>query len=432
MRICIFGTGYVGVVSAACLVRDGHIVVGVDPVAEKVAELAAGRSPVQEPGVADLLAAGRAAGRLSATTDPSAGLAGADLAWVCVGTPSRADGSVELGAVSAVAKQIGGFLRNAANAPLIVLRSTVPPGTTRQLFRSELCSAAGRDVAVVFHPEFLREGSAVEDFDHPPKIVAGESTVGAADPLWVLYDGYVAPRFRLTLEEAELVKYCDNLFHAVKVTFANEVGALARSFAVDARRVAEVFCADTKLNISPRYLRPGFAFGGSCLPKDLRAILREAALRAVRVPMLVATMESNAQQVDALVARVLAHRPRRVGMVGLAFKPGTDDMRESPYVSVAKRLIGEGVSLRIHDPGVHPERLIGANKRLVSTALGHLEQLLVERLDALNDCELVLINHATVAVEQVRAWSAAGVRMIDLAGVAGVERELPNYEGIAW
>lgn len=436
MKLSIMGMGYVGVVSAACLVRDGHEVVGIDPVEAKIDDLTAGRSPVQEPGVAEMLADGHRAGRLKATRDAASGLAGSEMVWITVGTPSRSDGSVDLGAVEAAATQIGEHLRRTGERPLIVLRSTVPPGTTRTRFVPALERSsgvqAGREVSVAFHPEFLREGSAVADFNDPPKIVVGEADANAAPPLLALYERYPGPRFRLSLEEAELVKYSDNLFHAVKVTFANELGALARAWGVDARRVADVFCADTKLNISPRYLRPGFAFGGSCLPKDLRAILREAEVRGVRLPMLAGVPVSNSAQIETLLARVLERKPRRVGMVGLAFKPGTDDMRESPYVAVAKRLLGEGVELRVWDPAVHPERLIGRNRELVLAALAHLERLLVDSLAALDDCDLVLVNHATVSAVDVRGWLNRGAFVLDLAGVPGLEDRPAGYGGIAW
>jgi GDP-mannose 6-dehydrogenase len=436
VKITIFGMGYVGTVSAACLLRDGHEVAGVDPVDSKIRDLQNGRAPMQEPGVAELLSAGHRDGRLTAATDPAQALPDSDMVWICVGTPSSPDGGIDLSSVETACRQIGEFARAAASHPLIVLRSTCLPGTTRSRLIPTLEKAShltvGRDMHVVFHPEFLREGSAVEDFDHPPKIVIGEAQPGAGDTLMDIYGNYAAPRFRLGLEEAELVKYCDNLFHAVKVTFANEVGALARDAGVDARKVAEAFCADTKLNISPRYLRPGFAFGGSCLPKDLRAILRHASLRSVRLPMLEAVPESNRQQVEALIARVLAHQPEQVGMVGLAFKANTDDMRESPYMTVGKRLIGEGLKLRIYDRGVQPERLVGSNKRAVRAALGHLESLLVSSLDDLETCDLIIINHRTVDAARVGRWLDAQIRVIDLAGIDGLAPGTAGYEGIAW
>jgi len=436
MRISIFGMGYVGVVSGACLVRDGHTIVGVDPVESKVNDFAEGRSPIQEPGIAELLVGGNGAKRLFATTDPERSLENADMVWICVGTPSSLENGLDLTHIEMVIKQIGKALRSCGTRPLIVLRSTVLPGTTENvvipILEEESGLEVGKDLHVVFHPEFLRESTAVDDFDNPPKIVVGETVSGAADLLMELYRGYDAPKFRLRTKEAELVKYCDNLFHAVKVTFANEIGALAHSAGVDARKVSEVFCADTKLNISTRYLRPGFAYGGSCLPKDLRAILRYATLQSIPVPLLNATLDSNKAQIETFVNRVLAYQPRKVGMVGLAFKPNTDDMRESPFVTVAKRLIGEGVTLRIYDPNVHPDKLIGSNKFAVMAALGHLERLLVGTPEDLDKSDVILVNHPTVSSEQVQAWLNAGVRVMDLVSLKSIENSCPNYEGIAW
>lgn len=436
MNISIFGMGYVGIVSSGCLLRDGHRVFGVDPIASKARDMNEGRTPIQEPGVAELLAAGHRAGRLAAGTSAAEALRGCEMAWICVGTPSLPDGGINLDYVERCVREIGQALRGLPDRPLIVLRSTVLPGTTRQRVIPALEEAsglkAGRDIHVVFHPEFLREGSAVYDFDNPPKIVVGEAHGGAGDRLMQIYEKYQAPRFRTELEVAEMVKYSDNLFHAVKVIFANEVGAIARAVGADARQVADIFCSDTKLNINPYYLRPGFAFGGSCLPKDLRAILRFAHVRSVKVPMLDGVLESNQRQVDEFVARVLAKRPGSVGMVGLAFKPKTDDMRESPYVAVAKRLIGEGIKLRIYDPGVDPSRLIGSNKEAVQAALRHLEQLLVRQVDELGDCDLILINHPTVDAAKVQKWLKAGIRVLDLASIPGVPRDAAGYEGIAW
>ncbi|MCL4692801.1 MAG: nucleotide sugar dehydrogenase [Candidatus Hydrogenedentes bacterium] len=436
MRIGIFGMGYVGVVSAACLVRDGHHVVGVDAVASKVADLAKGHTPVQEPKVAELLAEGHRSSRLVASTQPADGVAQADMVWICVGTPSTYEAGVDLANVTTVATQIGRSMVETNSRPLVVLRSTVLPGTMQTVVTPALEEAsglrAGKDFHAVFHPEFLREATAVEDFDNPPKIVVGERDRGAGDVLLRLYEGCEAPQFRLTLGEAEMVKYCDNLFHALKITFANEAGLIARSAGIDARRVAEVFCADRKLNISPRYLRPGFAYGGSCLPKDLRAILRHATIQAVPVPMLHGILESNKAQIESLVNRVCAYEPKTVGMVGLAFKANTDDMRESPYVEVAKRLIGEGVRLLIYDPAVQVDNLIGANKAMVEKALKHLRKLLVKSLSALDKSDLILINHASVDADQVSRWTGMGIHVVDLADIPGVAADLTEYEGIAW
>jgi GDP-mannose 6-dehydrogenase len=436
MKISIFGMGYVGIVSGACLVRDGHEVIGVDPVPSKVDDLAKGHTPIQEPGVAELLTAGYEEGWLTASTDPMDGVKDADMVWVCVGTPSSLEKGIDLSHVETVMGQIGQAMEDSGSMPLVVLRSTVLPGSMENLVIPTLEKAsglkAGRDFHAVFHPEFLRESTAVEDFDNPPKIVVGEGTPGAGDRLMSLYESFHAPKYRVSLGEAEMVKYCDNLFHALKVTFANEVGAIAYSAGIDARRVAEVFCSDTKLNISSRYLRPGFAYGGSCLPKDLRAILRYATLYAIPTPMLRGILESNKAQVEALVARVCAYKPKTVGMVGLAFKSNTDDMRESPYVDVAKRLIGEGVQVRIYDPNVNVERLIGSNKQMVEAALGHLRELLTDSLDNLESSDLILINHATVDAKRVHDWLKRGIRVIDLANLKGLDRDMDAYEGIAW
>ncbi len=436
MRINIFGMGYVGVVSAACLVRDGHHVIGVDPVQSKVDDLAKGQSPIQEPGVAELLKSGYGDKRLSATTNPTEGVEAADMVWVCVGTPSSLENGIDLSHVETVMGEIGTAMKETGSRPLVVLRSTVLPGTMENLVIPMLESTsdlkAGKDFQVVFHPEFLREASAVEDFDNPPKIVVGEQTPGAGDRLMNLYESIDAPNFRLSLGEAEMVKYCDNLYHALKITFANEVGAISHSAGIDARRVAEVFCSDTKLNISPHYLRPGFAFGGSCLPKDLRAILRYATIQSVDTPMLRGILESNKTQIEVLVERVCESKPKTVGMVGLAFKPRTDDMRESPYLGVAKKLIGEGIDVRIFDPGVHVNSLIGANKTMVEAALGHLRELLVDSVGDLEGSDIILINHATVDAQRVQKWIDAGTRIIDLANIAEVDTSQDMYEGIAW
>lgn len=436
MRISIYGMGYVGVVSGACLLRDGHEVVAVDPVIAKVKDLTQGRPPIQEPGVAVLLTEGHKAGRLTATTESSEGLAGSDMVWICVGTPSGPNGEIDFSAVDTVIGQVGRTLRDSQDRPLVVLRSTCLPGTTSNrvipLLEEASGLTVGKDIHVVFHPEFLREGTAVEDFDNPPKIVVGEANPGAGDLLLSVYEKYDAPCFRLELAEAEMVKYCDNFFHALKITFANEVAAVAKSVGVDARRVAEVYCADTKLNISPCYLRPGFAFGGSCLPKDLRAILRFASLKSLRLPMLQGVLESNDVQIDNLIARVLTYQLDTVGMVGLAFKSNTDDMRESSCVKVAKALIGEGMRLRIYDPAVQPDRLIGSNKEQVQKALGHLENLLVSSLEDLSATELIIVNHPVISADCVHGWLNAGIRVLDLADIKGVNRHADGYEGIYW
>jgi GDP-mannose 6-dehydrogenase len=436
LRITVVGAGYVGIVSAAWLVRNGHTVTCIERVPSKVDDLNQGSTPIQEPEVAPLLACGHREGRLRATTDPADGLRGADMVWICVGTPSARQGQIDLTSVEAASREIGQHMRQSQDRPLVVLRSTVLPGTTTGTLLPTIEQASGLrvgpDIQLVFHPEFLREGTALEDFDHPPKIVVGEDHARASDRLWQVYQDQSSPRFRLRIAEAEMVKYCDNLFHATKITFANEIGSLCKQMSLDARRVADVFCADTKLNISPRYLRPGFAFGGSCLPKDLRAMLRHAAQLSVELPMLEGIPRSNASQITAFVDRLLQHKAKRVGMVGLAFKSNTDDMRESPHVTVAKRLIGEGIQLCIYDPGIVPQRLVGSNKQAVQAALGHLESLLVASLDDLESCDTIVVNHRIVQAEHVKRWLTDGIRVFDLANIQGVDASSGPYEGIAW
>ena len=428
--------GYVGIVSGACLLQDGHEILGVDLVAAKVADLAQGHSPIREPGVAELLEEGHKTGRLRATTEARDALTNCEMAWICVGTPSGPDGGINLSAVENATVQVARTLCDSKNRPLIVLRSTCLPGTTADivvpLLEKESGMSVGKDFHLVYHPEFLREGSAVEDFDKPPKIVIGETHPGAGDLLLKIYEKYDAPLFRMGFNEAEMVKYSDNLLHALKITFANEVAAVARSAGVDARTVADVYCADTKSNISSRYLRPGFAFGGSCLPKDLRAILRYASLKSLRLPMLESMLQSNEAQIHELVRRVVKYQPETVGMVGLAFKPNTDDMRESPFVKVAKALLGEGIQLRIYDPIVQPERLIGTNKLQVQKMLRHLEKLLVSSLEDITETDLIIINQPILDADCVRQWLEAGIRVLDLADIKGVDRKADGYEGIYW
>ena len=436
MRIAIVGTGYVGIVSAACLVRDGHDVTGIERLSSKVDDLNAGRTPIHEPLVADLLAAGHGNGSLHATVDPAVGLRDADMVWICVGTPSEPGGQIDLSSVTSAIREIGAYLRQTTDRPLVVVRSTVLPGTTRNQLVPELERTSGltvgKDVHLVFHPEFLREGSAVDDFDNPPRIVVGEDYPHAGDRLWDIYSHSDAAKFRLRSDEAELLKYADNAFHAVKITFANELGTLAKAMNINGRHVADVFCADTKLNISPRYLRPGFAYGGSCLPKDLHALLRHSSMLSLDLPMLSAVPQSNAAHIERLMERLLIYHPDSVGMVGLAFKAQTDDLRESPYVKVAKRIIGEGIRLRIFDPGIVPDKLVGSNKQAALSNLSHLESLLVGSTRDLEHCQMIIVNHDILDVKQIANWLEQGKRVIDTIGVGQLDSTMHGYEGVAW
>lgn len=413
LSIGILGLGYVGTATAACLARDGHRVVGVDINPEKVAAVARGRSPVVEPGVEALLAAAVRAGRLSATTDITPELDHLDMAMVCVGTPSRMDGKLDLSHLLEVTRQLGRGLRGrlADRGPLLlVYRSTVPPGTMERLVLPALERAAGeapgRRYEVAFNPEFLRESTAIRDYDRPPKVVIGERARGVTKRLLGIYDHLDAPFFEVPFAVAEMVKFVDNSFHALKVAFANEIGRLCIARGIDPQAVTDIFLADTRLNISPAYLRPGGPFGGSCLPKDLSAMLALARDAGLAVPVLAGTKESNALHLSWIAARIRdrAPLPGPVMLVGLSFKAGTDDLRHSPLLELAEMLLEAGYELRVHDPDLDPDRLVGVNFAL---ALEH-QQILRERL------------------AQDLAEAARGVRLVVLGKrIAEVDRQLP-------
>ncbi len=425
LTISIFGLGYVGVVTAACLAKDGHRIIGVDVSTHKVELLNAGQSPIIEEHIEDLIRAGRKSGRLTATTDAAKAIAESDLVIICVGTPSASNGSLSTKYLESVLDQIGPLLAGRERPLPIVLRSTMLPGTMRSLAVPRLEAAtgapAGRYFEAIFHPEFLREGSSVADFYDPPKIVVGERAAGTADLLLELYRGFTAPVFRIGYEAAEMVKYCDNIFHALKITFANEIGQFCQTLDIDSREVMEVFCADTKLNLSPKYLRPGFAFGGSCLPKDLRAFLHAARQRDVATPMLAGILPSNKGQIERAAEQILATGARKVGIWGLAFKPGTDDLRESPLVTLAELLSGKGVELKIHDEFVQVTRLVGGNKAFIEQTLPHLARLLISAPADLEDCRLIVLGHA-VDAQLLSGWLARGKMVYDLTGMKNPPR----------
>ncbi|MBA3433789.1 MAG: nucleotide sugar dehydrogenase [Actinobacteria bacterium] len=438
MRIALFGLGYVGCVSAACFARRGHHVVGVDTNPTKVDMVNAGGSPVLEPGLAELIEEGTSSGRLSATMNAAAAVTASDISMVCVGTPSASNGSPSLDAIERVAASIGAALPLRQERHTVVVRSTVLPGTTEQvvlpLLERESGRRAGRDFGLVVNPEFLREGVAIADFDDPPKTVVGELDPASGDAVAALYEGLDAPLFRLPLRVAETIKYADNAFHALKIAFANELGAFCRAFDVDSHDVMRVFLADRKLNVSEAYLRPGFAFGGSCLPKDLRALVHAARRADVDLPLLESVLPSNALHLRRTVDVVLALGRRRIGLLGLAFKPGIDDLRESPLVELAEALVGKGYDLRIYDPAVSISRLVGANRDYMVEHLPHLSELLVESVDdVMAHAEVCIVGAASP--EAIEAIANAEnrdivdlVRLPDAAERRGGER----YVGVAW
>lgn len=395
MKISVFGLGYVGSISAACLARAGHDVWGVDINAEKVATLNAGASPVMEPGLAPLIAEMRAAGRIRGTCSVPEAVAATELALVCVGTPGQPNGLPAFGALERVAEDIGRAIGHRDQPYTVVIRSTVLPGTTERLVATALARTAntngGGPTGVAVSPEFLREGTALEDFTHPPLTLIGCDDWATAERVRALFAGVDAPVVQTSLRVAEMVKYSCNAFHALKICFANEIAEVCTALGTDGAEVMRIFRMDEKLNVSGAYLRPGFAFGGSCLPKDVRALVKAAHSVDIDVPVLSAMMLSNSERVQRGLNEVLATGHRRIGVVGLAFKPGTDDLRESPSVQLVKWLIAEGREVRIFDALVSQGRLMGANRRYIETELPHFEALLCDNLTSLVDFAQVLV-----------------------------------------
>jgi GDP-mannose 6-dehydrogenase len=438
MRVAVFGLGYVGCVTAACLADRGHTVVGVDVNPMKIELIANGKTPVLEPGLGELVHAAVAADRLRATEDAAAAVADADLSLVCVGTPSESNGSLSTRALGRALDSIGRALRERDGRHTVVVRSTILPGTCERFVIPTLESAssgrAGPDFGVAVNPEFLREGSSVDDFNAPAKTVIGEIDAASGDVTAALYEGLPGALFRVSPQVAELAKYVDNAFHALKIGFANEIGAAAREFGVDSHQVMEIFRSDRKLNVSAAYLTPGFAFGGSCLPKDLRALLYSTRRSDLELPILESVLRSNERHLQRTVDLLQSSGLRRVGIFGLAFKPGTDDLRESPLVELSERLLGKGFQLKIYDPAVSLSRLVGANKEFIESRLPHLSALLVGSADELVDHAEVCVVGA-VTPEALEALSHTSKELvIDLVRLPEEVRSAlgPGYRGVAW
>jgi GDP-mannose 6-dehydrogenase len=437
MKICVLGLGYVGAVSAACLAQEGHEVIGVDPEPTKVALINAGKTPIIEKDVGGIIENQVAAGRLRATTDVAAAVEQADISIVCVGTPSRPNGDIELKFIRRVCEQIGAALRHHHGAPAVVFRSTMLPGTMRDVVIPTLEAASGRRAGVEFgvciNPEFLREGTAVYDYHNPPKTVIGEINRASGDLLATLYAAMPAPMIRTDIETAEMVKYADNCWHALKVGFANEIGNLCKGVAVDSHRVMDIFCQDTKLNLSPYYLKPGFAFGGSCLPKDLRALLYKAKTLDVSLPILSSILPSNEQQLERAVRAVIDMGSKKVGILGFSFKAGTDDLRESPVVDLTERLIGKGYDLRIYDKNVNLARLHGANRDYILNHIPHISKLMVSSIDeVLDHARTIVIGNSAAEFRDVPKRVAEGQTILDLVRVTDSRSVDGVYEGICW
>ena len=438
-KVGVYGLGYVGCVSAACLAMRGCSVIGVDVNPDKVESLRQGKSPVVEERIGELTAEVVAAGKLTVTTDARAAVLSTDISLICVGTPSTHGGGLTTKFLEQVSSEIGAALAGTDRWHVVVYRSTMLPGTCEDLLIPQLEQASGKragvDFGVCVNPEFLREGTSVRDFLDPPKTVVGAADQRSGDMVMRLYEGLPGPRFSVPIRVAEMTKYVDNSFHALKVCFANEIGAVCSSLALDSHAVMDIFLADTKLNVGPAYLRPGFAFGGSCLPKDVRALNYAARRNDIDIPLLANVLNSNDIHLRRAVDLVLGDGRRKVGIFGLSFKPATDDLRESPMVELSERLIGKGFDVKIHDANVTLSRLIGSNRAYIAERLPHIGDLLVDDVDTVLEHGEVLIAGSR-APEVVDAIARAGSDrlIVDLVRLPNAEqrRGEPNYRGIAW
>jgi GDP-mannose 6-dehydrogenase len=436
MRISIFGLGYVGAVSAGCLASGGHDLIGVDPNRTKVDLINQGTAPIVEKDIGEMIAAAVAAGRLRATTSVIDAVHDTDMSLICVGTPSQLNGNLDLSYVRRVCEDIGAALRNKAGFHVVVARSTMLPGSMRSVVIPTLEAASGKKAGVDFgvcnNPEFLREGSAVWDYHHPPKTVIGETDPRAGDLLVQLYAGMDAPLVRTDIETAEMVKYADNNWHALKVAFANEIGNICKAAGIDGHKVMAIFCQDTKLNLSAYYMKPGFAFGGSCLPKDVRALTYKARSMDVDVPVLNAILPSNERQVRKAIDMITAKGLRKVGVLGFAFKAGTDDLRESPMVEVVEHLIGKGYELRLYDRNVNLAALTGANRDYILNHIPHISRLMVDTVQAVTDfADVVVIGNGAAEFRGVLDALRPEQVVVDFVRIA--ERASgAGYDGICW
>ena len=436
MKISIFGMGYVGAVCTACLADYGHEVVGVDVSPLKVKLINAGESPIVEPGLGELLAAGVAAGRVRATTSTEDAILSSDLTMICVGTPSKRNGDLDLRYVEQVSREIGAVLKHKASRHTVVVRSTVLPGTVKNVVIPALEATSGKkagvDFGVAVNPEFLRESTAIEDYRKPPMTVIGELDEASGAGLAEIYSVLPAPVFRRPIEVAEMVKYTCNVWHAVKVTFANEIGNIAKASGVDGREVMKLICEDSKLNLSSYYMKPGFAFGGSCLPKDLRAMNFRASQLEADNPMLSSVMRSNSTQVQRAFELIASLGSRKVGLLGLAFKSGTDDLRESPLVDLAELLIGKGYALSIYDKNVDHARMMGTNKEYIDAKIPHVSNLLRSSMhDVIDHSEIVVLGNKDAAFSVALEKRRPGTKVVDLVGfMQGTSDD--ELHGICW
>jgi GDP-mannose 6-dehydrogenase len=436
MRISIFGLGYVGAVCAGCLSARGHHVIGVDISANKIDLINNGKSPIVEPGLEVLLQQGLASGNLRGTTDVADAVLNSDVSFICVGTPSKKNGDLELNYIEGVCREIGLAMRGKTERHTVVVRSTVLPGTAKNVVLPILqdCSGkqAGVDFGLAVNPEFLRESTAIKDYDFPPMTVIGELDQASGDLLEAIYSELDAPIIRKSIDVAEMIKYTCNVWHATKVTFANEIGNIAKAAGVDGRDVMDVICQDHKLNLSKYYMKPGFAFGGSCLPKDVRALSYRAGAMDVDAPLIGSLMRSNAIQVQNAFDIIAGYDKRKVALLGLSFKAGTDDLRESPLVELAEMLIGKGYDLSIFDRNVEYARVYGANKDYIESKIPHVSSLLSSDFDAVVDnADIIVLGNSDMHFAPLAQQALHGKHVVDLVGFMPTASRAGS-EGICW
>jgi GDP-mannose 6-dehydrogenase len=437
LKISIFGLGYVGAVSAGCLANNGHTVIGVDPLRTKVDLINQGHTPIIEAQIGEIIASAVKAGRLRATDDSTEAVHDTELSFVCVGTPSQSNGNLDLRYIRRVCEEIGAALKQKTERHLVVVRSTILPGTMRNiiipLLEETSGKKAGDDFGVCYNPEFLREGTAVKDFNAPPITVIGEFDQCSGEQLSAVYQMIDAPIVRTEIEVSEMVKYINNSWHALKIGFANEIGNFCKCFGIDAHAVMDIFCQDKKLNISPAYLKPGFAFGGSCLPKDLRALAYQARSHDVETPILNSILPSNEMQIRRGVQLIVNAGHKKVGILGFSFKAGTDDLRESPMVEVIERLIGKGYDLRLYDKNVNVASLIGANKDYILNHIPHISKLMMNNINGVLDhAQTIVIGNGDPEFRAIPTRRRDGQVIIDFVRIDGRRSQEGIYDGICW
>jgi len=436
MKISIFGLGYVGTVSAGCLATDGHSVIGVDPNKTKVDLINQGVSPIVEKDIGEMIAAAAKNNVLRATLDVRDAVMNSDISLVCVGTPSQLNGNLDLSHVRKVCEQIGAALKEKSAFHVVVARSTMLPGSMRTVVIPALESYSGKKAGVDFgvcnNPEFLREGTAVFDYYNPPKTVIGETDSKAGELLMQLYAKMTAPLIRTEVETAEMVKYADNTWHAVKVAFANEIGNLSKAEGIDGHKVMEIFCQDTKLNLSPYYMKPGFAFGGSCLPKDVRALMYKGKSLDMDLPLINAILPSNQRQIEKGIKMIVEKGNKKIGILGFSFKAGTDDLRESPLVEVIEYLIGKGYELKLYDKNVNLAALTGANQDYILNHIPHISKLMTSSMEeVLNFAQTIVIGNGAPEFRNVPGEIKSGQVVVDLVRIVP-KLSGEQYDGICW